>query len=325
MHLQRSYLIPVKVLALLLCMTACAPKGGTQATIHNTQQLSASAIAFSKALSSLIDTTIDLLIQDNNTQLLKQYDLLKGMTDEATRKQMLQGFISDQNKALVKQLDALREYNVQLGFLKNYFENLQALANADVGNDTADAVAQLAGNIDAFNNKLRERPSSASLPQDEATAIGGLSGLVVENIRARKLQQALKRDATIIDSYLKNQNAMLDILAGILKASSDRLTDKQQQKVVQAYVNVKISDPSDWQQARRQVLLAQFSSAAITSARDASQELQRVWLNILRGEDDLNSISAFLTNLDKFVEQANQIKTTDQQRRKNQKQEASDG
>lgn len=300
---------------LLACLHACAPKGGAETTVRSAQQLSASATDYVDALTSLIDTTTDLLIQENNTQLLKQYDLLKDMTDQATREQTLSGIIKDQDAAVIKEINALRAYKVQLEFLKTYFTNLQALASGDVGSDTAAAVAHLASNIDAFNNQVRGQDRGTTISVAEGQAVGGLAGLIVTNIRARKLEDALRRDATTIDLYFKNQDKMLDLLEGILKSSSDRLADKKRQEVVQAYVNVKITNPSAWESERREVILAQFSSAAIESARNASSELRTVWRRILSGEDDLGSISAFLTNLNDFVDAANTLKTANESRK----------
>jgi hypothetical protein len=298
-----------------MLLGSCAPRGGAETTLRNAQQLSASAIAYSDALSNLVDTTIELRIEENNVQLLRQYDLVKGMTDEATRKETLSGFLKDQDEAVSKQIDALREYKVQLSFLEEYFTNLQALANADVGSSTRESVAQLAQNIDAFNNKLGEQPAGSTVSEGESTALGGLAGLVVENIRARALENALKRDAATIDAYFQNQDKMLDVLAGILKSSSDRLVGKEQQQVTSEYVNVDIQDTQAWSDLRRKVLLSQFSNAAVASARDASKELRTVWRGILQGEDDLGAISAFLTNVNDFVDQANAFKTAEDARK----------
>lgn len=273
------------VLSVLL-ISGCATH-----TINQSRDLSASGIAYTEAVDKLLDTTIDKIIDFDNEELKK-----------SRRGSNLREMIAEKNKAITDILAEIERFRAQTKLLKIYFLNLQALSDSTVKNDAGGAVKLLSDNISNLNKTLGDQGGKLSLTEEQKTQIGALGGLVASTMHAAKINNALQRDAEVIGIYLALQENQLNNITDILK---DRFSARNDlflnEKVIGPYVDKNQSLGTAWGKNRKQWFKTQFIGQQLNTAKNAAQQLRGIWVDILQGRTDVNSLSVLISDINEFV------------------------
>ena len=273
------------VLSVLL-ISGCATH-----TIKQSRDLSASGIAYTEAVDKLLDTTIDKIIDFDNEELKK-----------SRRGSNLRGMITEKNKAITDILAEIERFRAQTKLLKIYFLNLQALSDSTVKNDAGGAVKLLSDSISNLYKTLGDQGGKLSLTEEQKTQIGALGGLVASTMHAAKIKNALQRDAEVIGIYLALQENQLNNITDILKDRFNARNDLfLNEKVIGPYVDKNQSLGAAWGKNRKQWFKTQFIGQQLNTAKNAAQQLRGIWVDILQGRTDVNSLSVLISDINEFV------------------------
>ena len=214
----------------------------------------------------------------------------------------LREMIVEKNKAITDILDEIERFRAQTKLLKIYFFNLQALSDSTVKNDAGGAVKSLSDSISNLNKTLDGQGGKVSLTEEQKTQIGALGGLVASTMHAAKINSALKRDAEVIGIYLALQENQLNNITDILKDRFQARNDLfLNEKVIAPYVDKDQRLSTAWGQNRKQWFKTQFIGQQLNTAKNAAKQLRGVWVDILQGRPDVNSLSVLISDINEFV------------------------
>jgi hypothetical protein len=279
----------VCLLAAYLLCAACAP---TQ-TIEQSRDLSTSGVAYTNAVDSLVDSTVNRLIDFDSSVALKSR---RGQS-EAQLTMMLQTLNQDLT-AIIEELEHFKDQN---RLLEAYFLNLQALADSPVQQDFGSAVSELSGSINDLNSTLNQR---VELTSDQQASIGALAGLVGKSVQAAKIKVALERDASIIGTQLALQEQQLEVIAGILQDRFEVENDLFYRESVEAPYADFAGQPDlgdQWRDNREQFIRSQFTYEQLQTAQTAAKQLRGIWTDILQGGNDIGSLKILISDVNEFV------------------------
>ena len=295
---MKSGLLPFWFIGALFLGGCVAPT----AEIQQGKNLSASGIAYANAVDSLLDVTVDKVIEFDNTVSEK----VRYGTDPTK-------IINDRNTAITAQIAQIEQYRAHTKVLKVYFLNLQALADSNVKGDAGTAVQSLGESINDINQALNKPDSPAKLSADQITQISALGGIVANAALADRLKVALTRDAKIIGTFLSLQENQLANITSILKRRFDATNNQfLQQKVVIPYADTANPLPPDWAANRTEWLKSHFINQQLDTATQAAKQLRIVWQSILEGKEDLGSLSLLLSDVNEFVTTVQALKTANE-------------
>ena len=271
----------------LLLSSGCA----TTQTIQQGKDLSTSGIAYADAVNALLDVTNDRVIDFDTAELVK-----------SRRGPNPKEMIIQKNQAVADVVGEIRQFQAQTKLLKAYFQNLQALADSPVKDDVGGAVQSLSDSISKLNKALDGQGGKEKLSADQKKQIGALGGLVAGSIQAEKVKRALARDAEIIGAYLALQELQIknisDILQDRFNAENDLFLN---QSVIAPYADQSKPLPDKWAANRKQWFKTQFVSQQLNTAREAAKHLRGVWVDILQGKSDVNSLRSMISDVNEFV------------------------
>jgi hypothetical protein len=274
-------------ITVLVFISGCA----TTQPIQKGKDLSTSGIAYADAVNGLLDVTSDRVIDFDSMELIK-----------SRRGPDPRMMIIEKNKAVADLIKELGRFQSQTKLLKAYFINLQALADSTVKDDAGGAVQSLSDSISKLNKKLGGKDGKESLTEDQKKQIGAIGGIVATSIQAEKVKHALTRDAEIISVYLALQEEQLkniaDLLGDRFSAENDLFLN---QEVIGPYVNKDIALGEKWVTNRKQWLKSQFIIQQLSTAQEAAKQLRGVWVDILQGKTDVNSLRALFSDVNEFV------------------------
>lgn len=280
-----------KRLVVAAILVSAFVSGCASHSINQGKNLSASGIAYTDAVDQLLDVAADKLI-DFDTAELKKSRLGSNPTK----------IINDKNQALLLLLAEIEVFRAKTRLLKTYFVNLQSLSNSSIKDDAGAAVESLSDSISKLNQKIEDDGKKEKLTDDQKEQIGALGGLVAKAIHGEKVRRALKRDAKIIAVCLahhENQiNNMSSILKDRFKAENDLYLNK---KIISPYIDRSKTLGRDWDEHRKTWLKTQFVNEKLTTAKEAAKQLRGVWGDILAGKNDVNSLSALISDVNEFV------------------------
>lgn len=280
----------------ILLLSGCA--GSTQ-RIQQGIDLSTSGIQYAETINSLLDVTIDRVIDFDSAEALR---IRKRMPED-----MLKDTIQERDSALldmIKELNSLRGYTQQL---KVYFLNLQSLANSPIQEETGTVVRELSKSIEASNKKIRDKPI-IKLSKEEKEGIIALSQSVAKGVHAAKINAALRRDARIISEQLLLHEKLLDNLTDMLADRFEIENDEfRNLKIIGPYTKKEVQISDQWKKDRKNWLKSQFTLESLNKAKEAARQLRSVWEQILQGRSDPVSITLLLQDINEFVLTVNKI------------------
>ncbi len=280
---------------LVLGISALLVSGCSSNTLKKSRNVSASGIAYADNVNELLDETIKQVIDFDSRELLKT-------RIGSNPKKMLQ----DKNKALSSLIAEINHFRYQTSLMKNYFINLQALADSTIKDDIGASVGTISGSISHLNNRSNksDNVSKHYINEEQQSYIGSLTGMLLGAHYAANMKATLKRDAPIIGTQLLLQEKQLNNILSILK---DRLLTGNalflNEKVVAPYINKEapIEDKGIWISNRYEWFKMREATPIFAKVKEAHKILRLAWEDILRGKEDIDATSTMLADVSDFV------------------------
>ena len=286
MHVANLHVAKLRHGILLACCALC---GCVTQTIREGKDLSTSGVNYAVAVDALLDTTTGVVIDFDNSELIKG----RISSDPA-------GALAARDQAMSDLLQQIAAFRAHTTLLKAYFVNLQALADSTVKDDAGPALQSLSDSISKLNARLGD--GKEKLTDEQKQQIGALGGLAASAAQAAKIKRALIRDAPVIGAYLALQQNQLQIITGILKDRYDAENALfHAEQVVAPYVNLKQPLAPGWADARKQWLTSNFASQQLDAANAAAQQLRGVWADIVQGKNDIGTLADLISDMNQFV------------------------
>ena len=267
-----------------MILGGCAP---TQ-TLQRGHDLAVAGLAYSTSIVALVDATVDPTIDMDSDQLARVRPVLS--TDQ--RRARLES-ANDLLRKEIAQLAQLKRNNQLIGA---YFQQLQALTDSDAPKNAGAALKDLSGAITNANKVLRGSTHDVFTPAQQEY-LGAIGELAIKNVQSEEVRKALERDKGIIGEQLVWQQRVVESLTKILKQIYEIADDSMKNNQVFAPYTRDQELPSGWKDDRKTWLKANFQMAALGQATDAAQHLQTLWLEFLRGDQDLASLSLLLDDI----------------------------
>jgi hypothetical protein len=271
--------------------------GCSSNTLIKSQNMSASGIAYADSVNELLDETIKQVIDFDSKELLKT-------RAGSSRKKMLK----EKNESLGKLIKEINHFRYQTSLMKNYFINLQALAESTVADDIGVSVGEISGTIQHLNHRPKDahdtRRINKQLTEEDEGYIAMLTGMMVRSHFAANIEATLKRDAPVIGTQLLLQEKQLNHILSILQ---DRLSLGSRihlvEKVRAPYIDTEmpIEDEETWIIHRREWFEMQQAASVFSDVKEAHKALRVAWEDILRGKQDVGSVSTMLEDVNEFV------------------------
>lgn len=194
---------------------------------------------------------------------------------------------SDELKIRVHYVGDAHDY---IDGIASYFSELQALSNGDQSEATVNALAKIA-------DSLKVEPVNLKLSDERKVALTGLAGYVAKQVHAKAVEKALIRDSTTVAQALALSEQMLDeqIRWLNLREKAERLK-KRKLAVYKPFIE-NASLGSEWKNAWKEDIRGPKIEALLVEAKQSSQEMQKLWVNILRGQYSVTELRASLDNV----------------------------
>jgi hypothetical protein len=230
---------------------------------------------------------VETLEKVNNLALDKSIEFTANLLPVLPRTEDIFDATTEEIKKRVLLVRDAREY---LDNLASYFSELDALAKGDQSDATANALGRVA-------DSLKAEPTQIKLSDEKKKAITGLAGFVAKQAHSAAVEKALKRDADIVAQALAISEKMLDeqIRWIELRAEADRKKN----------FNDKVKKPfiagdqlgQDWKNTWSDSVRTPPVISLLVEAKQASSEMQKAWINVLRGQYSYAEIQSSLKNV----------------------------
>lgn len=249
--------------------------------------VSASGKAYVEALRKVNDLALDTSI-DFTANLLptlpRTEESLDAPTEEIKKRSLLIG--------------RAHEY---LDGLASYFSELEALAKGDQSEATAKALGKVA-------ESLRAEPVELKLSDEKKKAITGLAGFVAKQIHATAVEKALLRDADTVAQALAVSEKMLDEQIRWIRLREDAERKKIYNEDIKKPFIAGNKLGLDWKKAWSAEVRTPPVIALLLDAKKASGEMQKAWIDILRGQHSYTEIQSALRNVNAGIEAVSALK-----------------
>src|SRR5581483_11226531 len=289
----------LRAVALSACLAASLAACSPTLTIKRTQTLADAGTSYVQALQALVTQDRDQYVDVDSGALLARMHALPALerTDPQAVEQRRRASVRKSDARLAPVIEQYDRLLQQLALEQNYFQALQALADDDTNGAASDALASISGAINDVNGLLAKN-ASPPISDAEKSALSGLAGQVGNFVKARKLAEALHRDAETISEALAWNDSLVASLASDLKAMSDTARDAAYTKtVVDPYADGTVADASAWTAARRTYLTAALDQDVAAEAKAASQKLRIAWEAALSNKLDSATVQAALADV----------------------------
>lgn len=179
--------------------------------------------------------------------------------------------------------------------LASYFSELEALAQGDQSEATAKALGQVA-------ESLKAEPLELKLSDDKKKEFTGLAGFVAKQVHTAAVEKALVRDADTVAQALAISEKLLDEQIRWVRLREDAVRKKKYIDDVKKPFVADNQLGSDWKKAWTAEVRTPKVIALLSEAKRATGEMQKVWINVLRGQYSYVEMQSALKNVKVGIE-----------------------
>ena len=262
----------------------------TTARVNHFKQFSQAGIAYSNAVSVLIDDAGNAAIAADSMVLVK--------TRPHLSKEERQTAIIDQNKLLRERLSLLGDLKRHARLLRSYFEALGALAESNapsgIGSAAEGVVEQL--------RKLHPAIETARIGDSPISSfVGNVTRIAVAHFKVAALEKELHDRASVIERELDLQQAALSAIAKQLRTDlQSQIQQEESNEVVLPYQSDEPL-PSGWAERRTEALKAHLSLASANAAADAARELKVAFVSLSEGRFQFVDVPKLIDGINEIV------------------------
>lgn len=260
---------------------------------------STASVERSTAVSATGKAYVETLKNVNELALDKSIEFTANLLPNLPRTESV---LEEQTKAIKERTLLIGNAHEFLEGLASYFSGLEALAKGDQSEATAKALGQVA-------DSLKAEPVELKLSEEKKKAITGLSGFVAKKIHAAAVEKALVRDADTVAQAIAISEKLLDeqIQWIRLREVAERKKNYNE-KVKGPFIIAGNQLGSDWKKAWSDEVRTPPVIALLYEAKKASGEMQKAWIDILRGQYSYAEIQSTLNNVKAGIESISALK-----------------
>ena len=198
----------VSAFVILACVSGCLSFG-----VEDKNNIAVTGANYSKDTSELVDEAINASISSESLSFVPQnISAMPAMpaNDPRFSEQALTSKLNLANELLIDNTVIALELKASLDSVNAYFIGLQALVDDPTAERNALAVAGLADQVNGLNNAMQKKGyGEPVLSNEKKNALVQLTKVISDQIHARKVKKAVKRDAQVIAMALYLQSEVL--------------------------------------------------------------------------------------------------------------------
>lgn len=293
-HLTCSFILLCSFLA-----TSCSTQ-----TKNQTNEVSTTAVIYTNTINKLLAATKDRVIEMDSKQL--------SMSQSGKNKAQK---LKQKNEALDQWLHVAGQLHKQNVLLQEYFMALQAMVDEPTKNDMSDTLGSVSYTLSKINHAAAKQqdkePRNRVLNYLQTGYISGLSNTLISAHYTGKVKQALMRDKDIIDRQISLQAKQLDLIASIYKRRT--VMDNHEHyanRVLGPFVSQSPNNQFEvysWTQSRLKWFNRKEALNIFEDVQAANKGFREAWQNILQGKRDIGAIKAMLSDVNRFVTNAQSL------------------
>lgn len=190
---------------ILSCVSGCLSFG-----VEDKNNIAVTGANYSNDTSELVDEAINASISSESLSFVPQIISAPPINDPRFSEQALTEKLNVANGLLIDNTVIALELKASLDSVNAYFIGLQALVDDPTAERNALAVAGLADQVNGLNNAMQKKGyGEPVLSNEKKNALVQLTKVISDQIHARKVKKAVKRDAQVIAMALYLQSEVL--------------------------------------------------------------------------------------------------------------------
>ena len=295
----------MKIKYTIIAIAIAGVTGCSTVDLQRGKDLSSAGVSYSKATSILIDVAVDSMINaDSEAHIRTKLPQAVLIRPEYTPEK-LRARLEKSDFELISNTTQLLTLKASVGSIEAYFSGLQTLADNPQSEATSSAVSTLADRVNALNGALKESEGSVKpvISESQKTALSGLAKIVSDQVHAKKVGDALKRDAKIIGEAILLQEEILGfaekVIIGDLNSKANRFyVDSVEEPFEKQTID------ETWVNNRNIYIKAKATgqvSEAVKTAKEASKQMGKIWGKILSGVYDVSEIRQQIQDMEAIV------------------------
>ena len=272
---------------MFLALVACVTTACSTVAVDRAQGVAVTGSAYVVTMKKVNDLALDDSISfsaDVLPDMPRDADTLNAVTQELIQRAQL---IADAQK--------------YFDGLNDYFAALEALASDDQSAATAKALGDVA-------ESLKNSPVELKLTDAKRDALTGLAAYIDKQVHAVAVEKALKRDADTIAQALAVSEKMLDEQIRWITFRERLVRQKAYNDTVQKPFVAGDTLGADWKKSWSDYIRTPPTIALLTDAKKASADMQKAWIDVLRGQYSFAEIQASLKNVQAGLDAAKALK-----------------
>jgi hypothetical protein len=297
------------VACVLAILSGCLSFGGEQEN-----DISTAGAAYTQQTATLIDEAIKSASHSDSESMLfmKVPESMLGsaeFSDEAMKSRL-----DASNTGLVDNAEKAFRLKASLDVVNAYFIGLQDLVRDPTADRNAMAVENLATQVNGMNRALEGgRGGGPVISREKRDALVQLTRVISDQIHARKVKKAVKRDAEVIATALYLQAELLDWAEMNIFRDLTSMTNRfYVAKVEVPYAKQSADMNEKWVENRTLYLKTKAFIQDYESrkaARDQSMLQIDLWSSALSGQYDQSIISQQIKDIRQIIAVKAEIKT----------------
>jgi hypothetical protein len=260
------------VLLTVVAVAGCAGPGNERIA-----QVAQSGEVFAAQAPRVYDVAFEIAVHRDSTDLVKQRQRAEVLPAEA-QAAVRQAFAAN-TRLLAERLEQFDVMKEHARLLRTYFSRLDALASGGGASAAGEAATNVAGELQKLVPKIEGITIGGS-------SVGGLVGplvsLGVSTFTNARLQEHLEASGEKVREAIALQRAMFALL---LKFEQDRARAAEEAAIKAAFDSFDKPLASDWAARRLKSFTPSPVTNALSAARDAAEQLQSNYEDLLTGGD----------------------------------------
>ncbi|MCQ8897398.1 hypothetical protein NQT62_13230 [Limnobacter humi] len=209
--------------------------------------------------------------------------------------QRTQSTLEEQTQTMRERAQAVSLVNAYLDLQAQYFAQLQALAKGD-------QTAATQKNVKALADALGVVPNLPGLAAPIKNSVASLAGHVATAAHNREVALVLQRDASVVgQALLFNQQVLDEQIQWMTFREQLAREVAYRDNVEKPYLAEKKLGEA-WKKAWMSSIKPPPNIALLEEARQASLRMQQAWLDVLRGQGNMNQLSGVFTELQASIQ-----------------------
>jgi hypothetical protein len=303
------------IVVIALTLTGCA----TTPRLNNFEILSKAGTAYADAMVAKIDYAQQLGIRADSAVLIEARSQIlaaafataakdgrQQLSEQATEDVSagLLAALEASNGKLKEQIAVMAETRRHVALMADYFEALALLAGAgDADSAIGEAASNLVAQMASISTSLGSvRVGDQTLAEFTGTGVP----LVVSGLRARKLEEQLRKNGQAIDRELKALEGLATFLAEKIKSDDRAVSGPREAEAVWTPYGDTGSLPADWADRRAFFLTRSADVARFAQLQDAASNLRLALRAAAEGLLSVDQLSSVVTDMKRLEDLADE-------------------